>query len=52
MNDWAKTNTIRTHLKPGEKLIELNVSHYLLSGHPAIRIIETQNFGRLGQPIS
>jgi hypothetical protein len=35
MNDSAKTNIIRTHLKPGEKLIELNVS--LLSGDPAIR---------------
>ena len=52
MNDSAKTNTIRTHLTPGERLIELNVTHYLLSGHPAIRIIETQGFGGLGQPIS
>jgi hypothetical protein len=52
MNDSAKTNTIRTHLRPGEKLIESDVSYYLLSGHPAIRIIDTQSFGRLGQPIS
>ena len=52
MNDSAKTNTIRTHLTPGESLIELDVTHYLLLGHPAIRIIETQSFGGLGQPIS
>ena len=52
MNDSAKTNTIRTHLTPGERLIELNVTHYLLSGHPAIRIIETQGFGESGEPIS
>jgi hypothetical protein len=52
MNDSAKTNTIRTHLTPGEKLIELDVTRYLLSGHPAIRIIETQSFGGPGQPIS
>jgi hypothetical protein len=52
MNDSAKTNTIRTHLTPGERLIELDVNHYVLSGHPAIRIIETQSFGGPGQPIS
>jgi hypothetical protein len=52
MNDSAKTNTIRTHLTPGEEIIELDVSHYLLSGHPTIRIIETQSFGGPGQPIS
>ena len=52
MNDTAKTNTIRAHLTPGETLLELDVSHYVLSGHPATRIIETQSFGRLGQPIS
>jgi PsbP-like protein len=52
MNDSAKTNTIRTHLTPGERLIELDVTRYLLSGHPAIRIIETQSFGGPGQPIS
>ena len=52
MNDTAKTNTIRTHLTPSENLIELDVIHYLLSGHPAIRILETQSFGGLGQPIS
>jgi PsbP-like protein len=52
MNDSAKSNTIRTHLTPGERLIELDVTHYLLSGHPAIRIIETQSFGGPGQPIS
>ena len=52
MNNSAKTNTIRTHLTPGERLIELDVSHYVLSGHPAIRIIETQSFGGPGQPIS
>jgi PsbP-like protein len=51
-NNSAKTNTIRTHLTPGEKLIELDVNHYVLSGHPAIRIIETQSFGGPGQPIS
>jgi hypothetical protein len=39
-------------LTPGEKLIELDVSHYVLSGHRAIRIIETQSFGGPGQPIS
>jgi hypothetical protein len=52
MNDSAKTNTIRLHLTPGERLIELDVTRYLLSGHPAIRIIETQSFGGPGQPIS
>ena len=52
MNDSAKANTIRTHLTPGERLIELDVTHYLLSGYPAIRIIETQSFGGPGQPIS
>ena len=52
MNDSAKTNTIRTHLTPGEEIIELDVAHYLLSGHPAIRIIETQSFGESGEPIS
>jgi hypothetical protein len=52
MNDSAKVNTIRTHLTPGERLIELDVTRYLLSGHPAIRIIEIQSFGGLGQPIS
>ena len=52
MNDSAKTNTIRTHLTLGERLIELDVTRYLLSGHPAIRIIETQSFGGPGQPIS
>ena len=51
-NNSAKTNTIRTYLTPGEKLIELDVNHYVLSGHPAIRIIETQSFGGPGQPIS
>ena len=35
-----------------EEIIELDVSHYLLLGHPAIRIIETQSFGGPGQPIS
>jgi hypothetical protein len=52
MNNSAKTNIIRTHLTPGERLIELDVSHYVLSGHPAIRIIEIQSFGGPGQPIS
>ena len=53
MNNSAKTNTIRTHLTLGERLIELDVSHYVLSGHhPAIRIIETQSFGGPGQPTS
>jgi hypothetical protein len=52
MNNSAKTNTIRAHLTPGETLLELDVSHYVLSGHPAIRIIETQSFGGPGQPIS
>ena len=52
MNDSAKTNTIRTHLIAGETLLELDVNHYVLSGHPAIRIIETQGFGGPGQPIS
>ena len=52
MNDAAKTHTIRTHLTPSENLIELDAIHYLLSGHPAIRIIETQSFGGPGQPIS
>ena len=52
MNDSAKTNTIRTHLTPGEFIIELDVTHYVLSGHPAIRIIETQSFGESGEPIS
>jgi hypothetical protein len=52
MNDSTKTNTIRTHLTPGEILLELDVTHYVLSGHPAIRIIETQSFGEPGQPMS
>jgi hypothetical protein len=52
MNNSAKTNTIRAHLTPGETLLELDVSHYVLSGHPAIRIIETQSFGGPGEPIS
>jgi hypothetical protein len=52
MNDTAKSNTIRTHLTPGEKLIELDVNHYVLSGHSAIRIIETQSFGGPREPIS
>jgi hypothetical protein len=52
MNDSAKTNTIRTHLTPGESLVELDVTHYLLSGHRAIRIVETQSFGGPGQPTS
>ena len=52
MDDTAKTNTIMTHLTPGESLVELDVTHYLLSGHPAIRIIETQSFGGPGEPIS
>jgi hypothetical protein len=52
MNDTVKANTIRTHLTPGEILIELDVSHYVLSGYPAIRIIETQSFGGPGKPTS
>ena len=52
MNDSAKINTIRTHLTPGEEIIELDVSHYVLSCHPAIRIIETQSFGKSGEPIA
>ena len=40
MNDTAKTNTIRTHLTTGENLIELDVIHYHLSGHPATSTIE------------
>jgi hypothetical protein len=52
MNYSAKTNAIRTHLTPGERLIELDVTRYLLSGHLAIRIVEIQSFGGPGQPIS
>jgi hypothetical protein len=52
MNDSSKTNTITTHLTPGESLVELDVTHYLLSGHRAIRIVETQSFGGPGQPTS
>jgi hypothetical protein len=48
MNNSAKTNTIRTHLTPGERLIELDVNHYVLSGHPAIRTGETQSLGGPG----
>jgi len=36
----------------GEKLLELDISRYLLSGHPAIRLVEIQSFGGLGQPHS
>ena len=35
-----------------EEIIELDVSHYVLSGHRTIRIIETQSFGGPGEPIS
>jgi hypothetical protein len=52
MNDSAKTNAIRTHLTPGERLLELDVTRYLLSGHPAIRVVEIQSFGAPGRPIS
>ena len=34
----------------GENLLELDVTHYLLSGHPAIRLLEIQSFGGPGQP--
>jgi hypothetical protein len=30
MSNSAKTNTIRTHLTPGEKIIELDVNHYMI----------------------
>ena len=30
VSNSAKTNTIRTHLTPGEKIIELDVNHYML----------------------
>jgi hypothetical protein len=52
MDDIAKANFIKAHLKPGESLLELDVTHYLLSGHPAIRLIEIQSFGGPGQPKS
>jgi hypothetical protein len=51
-DDSAKINAIKSHLFGGEKLLELDVSRYLLSGHPAIRLVEIQSFGGPGQPQS
>jgi hypothetical protein len=37
----------RTHLSAAEKVLELDVSRYFLSGHPASRLIELRSFGPL-----
>jgi hypothetical protein len=50
MNDSAKANAIRMHLSPGVKLLELDLTRYFLSGHPAIRLIEIRSYGRPGEP--
>lgn len=39
----AKANAIRETLRSDENILELDVSRYFLSGHPAIRIIETSS---------
>jgi PsbP-like protein len=52
MNDSAKANAIRTNLSPNAKILELDVSRYYLSGHPAIRFIEIRSFGGAEQSMS
>jgi hypothetical protein len=53
-NDSAKENAIRSNFLSlsGEKLLELDVNRYLLSGHPATRHIEIQSYGGPRQPQS
>lgn len=52
MSDLEKVNAIGSQLLPGENVLELDVSRYFLSGHPAIRLIEIQSFGGPEQPTS
>jgi hypothetical protein len=40
-NESEKANAIRESLSSNENLLELDTSRYFLSGHPAIRLVET-----------
>jgi hypothetical protein len=51
-DDSAMINAIKSNLYGGEKLLELDVSRYIISDHPAIRLVEIQSFGGAGQPQS
>ena len=42
-NESAKANAIRASLSSNENLLELDTSRYFLSGHPAIRLVETSS---------
>jgi hypothetical protein len=39
-DESAKANGVRRLLSPNENLLELDVTRYFLSGHPAIRLVE------------
>ncbi len=49
-NDSA--TQIPSNLSSSTKLLEFNPNGYFLSGHHAIRLIEIQSYGGLGQPYS
>jgi hypothetical protein len=42
-DESAKANGVKRLLSPKENLLELDVSRYFLSGHPAIRLVEMVN---------
>jgi hypothetical protein len=42
-DESAKANGVKRLLSPNENLLELDVSRYFLSGHPAIRLVEMVN---------
>jgi hypothetical protein len=39
-DESAKGNGVRRLLSPNESLLELDVTRYFLSGHPAIKLVE------------
>jgi hypothetical protein len=50
-NDTAKANALRTFITrtvPGANILELDVSRYFLSGHPATRLVDIESYGRPG----
>jgi len=42
-NESEKANAIRESLSSNENLLELDTNRYFLSGHPAIRLVETSS---------
>jgi PsbP-like protein len=42
-NESEKANAIRESLSSNENLLELDTSRYFLSGHPAVRLVETSS---------